>query len=183
MHSKKQISALLILLLIALDLCSGLKVVSADNDNSFPDCPIEEISNFAECYDKILRIVAGKMGLEMDKKIPEPVILTDVQITPQKFSRHLGWEVQCLIPYYFSGENILVIPLNCKLDSLAHELVHYFQVMYRNENLGLDCGPDIENLEMEAVSIQRWFKARYMAPQKPEDHATAKLSHLVLTFP
>jgi hypothetical protein len=183
MHSKKQISALLVLLLIVLDLCSGLKVVNADDNKSFPACPIEEISNLVEFFDRIFLIVAGKMRIEINSTVPKPAILTDIQITPQEFSSYLGWEVEDLIPYYFSSKNILVIPLDCKLDSLAHELVHYFQVMYRNENLGLDCGPDIENLEMEAVSIQRWFKARYMVPQKPEDHATARLSHLVLTFP
>lgn len=183
MHSKKQISTLLVLLLIALEFCFGLKVLNADNNATFPNCPIEEISNLAEFFDRTFLILAGKMRIEINSKVPKPIILTDIQITPQKFSSYLGFEVEGLIPYYFSSKNIVVIPLNCKLDSLAHELVHYFQVVYRNENLGLDCGPDIENLEVEAVSIQRWFKAKYLDPQKPEDHTAAKFSHLIVTFP
>jgi len=183
MHSKKQISTLLVLLLIVLDLCFGLKVLNADNNRTFPDCQIAAISNFGEFYDKLLRIVADKMRIEIDSKVPKPIILTDIQITPKKFSSYLGWEVECLIPYYFYRENILVIPLNCKLDSLAHELVHYFQVMYRNENFDIDCGPYIENLEMEAVSIQRWFKTKYLDSQKLNDSTAAKFSRLVVTSP
>jgi hypothetical protein len=125
-----------------------------------------EISNLEKFYDKIFQIVAGKMRLEIDKNVPKPIILTDLQITPKEFSRYLGWKAEELIPYYFFRKNTLVVPLNCKLDSLAHELVHYFQVMYRNENLDLDCGPCIDNLEMEAVTIQRWFKSKYLEPNK-----------------
>jgi hypothetical protein len=59
-----------------------------------------------------------------------------------------------------------VIPVNHKLDSLAHELVHYFQIMYRNEDLSIDYGQYTEVLEMEAVEIQKWIKAKYIEHQE-----------------
>ena len=183
MPSKKQISMLLALLLIALDFCFGLKFLNADNNKTFPNCQIEEISNFGECYDQIFQIVAGKMRLEINKKVPKPIILTDTQITPQKFSSYLGWEVVDVFPYYFSRKNTLVIPINCKLDSLAHEFVHYFQVMYRNENLDFDCGLYIENLEMEAVAIQRWFKSKYLNPYKLDHNVAVNFTHQVVSIP
>jgi hypothetical protein len=159
---KKQINPLLILLLIASDVCFGLKNLNAENNTVFPNYPIKEISNFQVICDQIFQIVAGKMGLKINENIPKPVILTDKQISRQKFNSYLGWDVEVVCPYYFFKKNTVVIPLNCKLDSLAHELVHYFQVMYRNENLDFSCGPYIENLEMEAVSIQRWFKSNFL---------------------
>jgi hypothetical protein len=97
-----------------------------------------------------------------DRPLPKPIILTDVHLTTEKFSNYLERKVEDLIPYYLHRENTLVTPKNYKLDSLAHELVHYFQVMYRKENLELNCGPYIENIEMEALEIQRWFKSKYL---------------------
>ena len=183
LHSKKQISVLLVLLLIALDFCFGLKVSNADNIRTFPDAQIAAISNFEEFYEKIFQLVAGKMGLEIDKRIPKPIILTDVHLTPQEFSGYLGRKVKVLIPYYLYRENTLVIPINCKLDSLVHELVHYFQVMYQNDNLDINCGLYIENLEMEALEIQRWFKAKFMEPHKLAHDIAIEFSQQIVNLP
>jgi hypothetical protein len=172
MPSKKRIGMLLVSLLIALDFCFGLRFLDADNNKTFPDCQIEEISNFGECCHDIFWIVAGKMGLEINENIPKPIILTDKQITHQKFNSYLGWDAAEVFPYYFSRKNTIVIPLNRKIDTLAHELVHYFQVMYRNENLSFDYGLYTEILEMEAVAIQKWIKAKYIEHYKI-DHSIA----------
>ncbi len=174
MLSKKQISMLLVSLLIALDFFFGLRYLDADNNKTFPDCQIEEINNFGECCNDIFQIVAGEMGLEINENIPKPIILTDKQITHQKFNSYLDWDAKEVFPYYFSRENTIVIPLNRKLDTLAHELVHYFQVMYRNEDLSSDYGLYTEILEMEAVAIQKWIKAKYMDHQT-RDHAHIKV--------
>ena len=168
MPSKKHIGISLVSLLLAVSFCYGLQVLYAGKRKTFVTCQIGEISNFRECSHDILQIVARKMGVELNENIPKPLILTDTQISPKEFSLYLGCEVEVVCPYYFHKRNTIVIPLDCRLDSLAHELVHYFQVMYQNENLGFDCGPDIENLEMEAVAIQRWFKSKYLEPQKPK---------------
>ena len=182
-HSKKKISTLLVLLLTALNYCFGLNVLNADDKKTFPDCQIAEIGNLEIFSDKIFQIVALKMQLEIDKNVPKPIILTDRQITPHKFSSYLGFRVKELIPYYFFKKNTLVVPLNCRLDSLAHELVHYFQVMYRNENLDFDCGPYIDNLEVEALVIQRWFKSVYLTPHKANYGIAVKASRQVVISP
>lgn len=157
---------LLVLLLIALSFCFGLRFLNADNNKTFPNYQMKEISNLGKCGDDIFQIVANKMGLEINENAPKPIILTDKQITLQKFNSYLGWDSEKIFPYYFSNKNTIVIPLWCKLDTLAHELVHYFQVMYRNENLDFDYGLYTEVLEMEAVSIQRWFKAKNVEHHK-----------------
>ena len=172
MPPKKQISMLLVSLLIPLGLSYRLGFLNANGNQTFPDCQIKEISDLGECSNNIFEIVADRMGLEINENLPKPIILTDTQITRQKFSSYLGWDAKEVTPYYFSRQNTVVIPLNCKLDSLAHELVHYFQVMYRNENLSPECGPYIDILEMEAVAIQRWFKVEYLGANKP-DHRIA----------
>lgn len=166
MPSKKQISMLLVSLMMALDFCFGLRYLDADSDKTISDCQIEEISNFGKCFDDIFQIVAGKMGLEINENIPKPIILTDRQITHQKFNSYLGWDATEVFPYYFSRKNTIVIPLDFRLDTVAHELVHYFQVMYRNENLGFDYGLYTEILEIEAVAIQKWLKAKYIENRK-----------------
>ena len=181
--SQKQIRLLLVLLLLALDCFFGLKIVRSENNEIFPNCDIKRIDSFGEYHDKIFQIVANKMKLKINKNLSKPTILTDSQITPQRFNRYLGRKVENIFPYYFFKRNIIVIPLTCKLDSLVHELVHYFQVMYRNENLDFDCGPYIDNLELEALTIQRWFKSKYLNPYKLDHRFAVKFSHQVITFP
>jgi hypothetical protein len=172
-----------LLLIIALGFCFGSKLLYAESNNIFQNHEIGKIKNFQENYDEIFEIVAIKMGLEINKTIPKPIILTDAQITTQMFNSNLGWEVENIFPYYFFDKNTIVIPESCKLDSLVHELVHYFQVMYQNENLDFDCGPYIDNLEMEAVVMQRWFKSVYLDPHKANYGIAVKTSHQVVTSP
>jgi len=181
--SKRQISASLVSLLIALYFCFGQRFSDTDNNKTFPNRQIEKITDFVKFSDDIFHIVAEKMGLEINESIPKPVVLTDKQISPQKFSRYLGWNVAVVCPYYFPEINTILIPIDCKLDSLAHELVHYFQVMYRNENLDFECGPYIENLEMEAVAIQRWFNTTYLQPRKIGHGFAGKIVHPVYAVP
>ena len=175
MHPKKQISGLLVLLLLALDFCFGLKVSTADNNKTFPNCQIKEISNFETYCQEIFQIVATKMGLEINAGIQRPIILKDNQINLLKFNRYLGLDCNEIIPYYFHKNNTIVIPRYCKLDSLAHEFVHYFQAMYRNEDFDSTCGMS-EVCEFEAIFIQRWFRSKYLDPPKLNHGITAKLS-------
>jgi hypothetical protein len=105
------------------------------------------------------------MGIEIIDTVPKPIILTDEQITLKKYNSYLGWNSVKVLPYYFSKQNTLVIPKNCGLDSLAHELVHYFQFMYRHDNFDFDHGLYTECLEMEAVAIERWFESKYLSHQ------------------
>ena len=167
MLSKNRIKMFCLTVLIVLNILFGLDYVNAGRYKSYPDCCIKEISNFKICCREIFKIVGHKMGIKVNDIIPKPTILTDDQITLKKFSDYLGWDVKKIVPYYFHKNNLLVIPCHCKLDALAHEYVHYFQYMYRNENLDFDCGLYLEILEIESVTIERWFKAKFMRPRLP----------------
>jgi hypothetical protein len=160
--SKNRIGVLVVSFLIIFNSFFELRSLNAYNNNTFPDFQLKEMSNFKTFGNDIFQIVAHRMGFEINENMPKPIILTDKQITLQKFNSYLGWDSNEVIPYYFSKNNTIVIPLYCKLDSLAHEFVHYFQTMYRNENLNSTNGVDADSLEFEAVRIQKWFKAKYM---------------------
>jgi hypothetical protein len=180
--SQKQIK-LLVLLLFFLGLFFGSTNSSAENNKIFPNYEIRRMENFGEHHDKLFQIVAYKMGLEINKKLPKPFILTGTQITPRRFCTYLGRKVDTIFPYYFFKKNTIVIPETCKLDSLVHELVHYFQVMYRHANLDFGFGPYIENLEMEAKAIQIWFKSKYLSPYKPDHRIAVNFTHQVVSLP
>lgn len=179
--SNKQICVSLVSLLVASSFLCRLRFLSADDNENFVTFQIEEIRNFGECSNQIFQIVARKMGIKIDDRIPKPIIFTDKQMTLKKYNRYLGWDAEVVCPYYFHKKNTIVIPMDCKLDSLAHELVHYFQVMYRNEDLDFACGPHIESLEMEAVAIQRWFKAKYLEPQNANTGFMHNFSYQIIT--
>jgi hypothetical protein len=117
---EERMSMLLVLLPIALLFCFGLKFLNADNSKTFSHHQIEEIGNFERCCNDIFQIVANKMGIEINENAPKPIILTDKQITLQKFNSYLGWDSEIVFPYYFSAKNTLVIPLYCEIDTLAH---------------------------------------------------------------
>ena len=176
MLSKNRIKMFWFTVLIVLSILFGLDYVNAGRYKSYPNCTIKEISNFKMYCQEIFQIVGNKMGLKVNERIPKPTILTDDQLTLQQFRSYLGWDIKEILPYYFHKNNILVIPCHCKLDSLVHEFVHYFQVMYRNENLDFYCDPYMDfycdpyifNLEVEAMAIQRWFKAKFMRPRLPQ---------------
>ena len=168
MLSKNHIKMFWFVVPIVFNILFGLDNVHAARYKFYPNCSIKEISNFRMYCEEIFQIVANKMGLEVNEGIPKPTILTDDQLTLLQFNNYLGWDANEILPYYFHNYNILVIPRYCKLDNLAHDLVHYFQVMYRNENLDFDYGLYIESLEMEAVAIQRWFKIKFMRPRLPQ---------------
>ena len=168
MLSENRIKVFCLTVLIVLSILFGLEFVNAGRYKSYPDCCIKEISNFKVYCQEIFQIVGNKMGLKVNDRIPKPTILTDDQLTLQQFNSYLGWDAKEIFPYYFHKNNLLVIPCHCKLDILVHEFVHYFQVMYRNENLDFDCGLYLEILEIESVIIQRWFKGKYMKPRLPQ---------------
>lgn len=168
MLSKNRIKIFWFAVTVVLSIVFGLDDVHADRYKSYPNCSIKEISNFRIYCEEIFQIVANKMGLEVNEGIPKPTILTDDQLTLLQFNNYLGWDCNEILPFYFHKNNTLVIPCYYKLDSLAHEFVHYFQFMYRNENLGFYCNPYIFNLEVEAMAIQRWFKAKFMSPRLPQ---------------
>ena len=165
--SKKQICILLVFFSLALNSHFRSKFMHADNHEMFSTCKIEKIKNFKACCDKIFKIVAKKLKIEVNENIPRPTVLTDNQLTLVQFNRYLGWDADQLLPYYFHKKNIIVIPCYCRLDSLAHEFVHYFQAKYQNQNFDCTDGMSAEQREAEAILTQRWFKTNFMKPRFP----------------
>ncbi len=130
----------------------------------FPNKQIKDMPDFRKYADSIMKIVAKKKGYEIDDKIPKPTIITEDQIDCDEFSRRLGYPAgtfDAICPYYFYHQNEILLLNDSRLDTLAHEFVHYFQVKYGHANFDKDVF-DANAYEVEAVSIQRWFKKNYM---------------------
>lgn len=161
---KNHIKILWFVVPISLGILFGLNYLHSGQYKSYPGCCIKEISNFRMCCEEIFKIVANKMGLEVNKNIAKPIIMTNDQLTLEQFNRYLGWNSNEILPYYFHKKNIFVIPCYCKLDNLAHEYVHYFQAMYLNEDFNCTDSMITEVRELEAILIQKWFKTKFMRP-------------------
>lgn len=128
-------------------------------EKSFPSQQIQHIENFMQYSDDIMRIVAEKMNYTIDDKIPLPTIIRSDEITLEGYSKLWGYKVKAMCSVYFPEENILVISVDKKLDSFAHEFVHYFQIQYGHEDPMND---PWMMLEREAMYIQDWFKDKYL---------------------
>lgn len=130
-------------------------------EKSFPSKQIKDIENFRQYADGIMAIVAEKMNIKLNKDTPQPRIITDSEITTQEFGKLLGFPEDyftAVYPYYFHKQNMILMIKEARLDSLAHEFVHYFQVQYQK----IDIVKYADALEPPAIHIQHWFKDNYM---------------------
>jgi len=162
MRFDKRIGILMVSMLAVLSFYNGVRLLQAGDNIVFPNCLKEKRDSIEQCAYHVFQIVAKKMGIEIIDTVPKPIILTDEQITLSQYNRYLGWNSVKVLPYYFYKQNTIVIPNHCGLDSLAHELVHYFQFIYRQDNFDCDYGFYTEGLEMEAVAIERWFESKHL---------------------
>lgn len=131
-------------------------------EKSFPNKKMGEIENFRQYSDDVMKIVAEKMKISLKENIPKPRIVTNDEITQKEFNNLLGYPddfFNTMCPYYFDNVNTILVLNELKIDTLAHEFVHYFQVKYRNYDL--HNGP-ADAFEQEAVSIQHWFRDNYI---------------------
>ncbi|WP_166266775.1 hypothetical protein [Marinobacter caseinilyticus] len=125
----------------------------------FPTSQIKDISNFRQYSNELFLMVARKMGITIDRTVPMPAILTDLELTEEEFNlwlRQTAGPFHAMFPYYFPDQNTILVLESSRLDSLVHEFVHFFQVKYRHVI------PDLLNgvqLEYEATEIQHWFRA------------------------
>ncbi|MBU4502166.1 MAG: collagenase [Nanoarchaeota archaeon] len=138
-------------------------------EKSFPNQQIKDTKNFRQYSDEIMEIVAGKLNLKLDENIPKPKIIKSDELTLEEFNNLLNPTAgnrPTMCSYYFDKENIIFLTTDSKLDTLAHEFVHYFQVKYRGE----DPNTDFMNfLEGEALWTQWWFEKEYMKNSIPTD--------------
>ena len=176
-------SVFLIILMLGLSVFIGLRSLNAYKDEFYPNSCIKEIRNLNKYFEGIFQIVATKMELEINLNIPKPIILMDNQISLLKFSKYLDWDCTEMIPYYFHKINTIVIPRDFKLDSLAHEYVHYFQVMYLKDNFESKNSMRADAREWEALFIQRWFKAKFIEPLLTQESQTSNNDILIGLWP
>lgn len=137
-------------------------------EKTFPNKEIKDIEDFRQYSDDIMKIVAEKMNIKLDEKIPKPKILTEMTLDEYnrrsyEFSKKAGYPLQkpleAMCPTFFIEENEILLMEDSKLHTLAHELVHFFQIKYRQEDPFND---PYDNLEREAVYIQREFEDKYL---------------------
>lgn len=119
----------------------------------------------------ILEAVARRMGVTLRLEIPLPAIrlesrtqLLRMQVAAE---RQWGFRPPVFLSTYAAASNEIYLIDEAALyenyprtldDSLAHELVHYFQAKYRKDR------SDNEWSEIEAMAIQAWFRNEVMAP-------------------
>lgn len=139
-------------------------------EKTFPSESVKDIKDFRQYSDDIMKIVAQKMNIKLDEKIPKPKIITEKEMTldeynrrAYEFSKKAGYpltkplEARC--PTYFGEENEILLLEESKLHTLAHEYVHYFQIQYRHDDPTTD---PYDCLEKEAILIQREFQKEYL---------------------
>ncbi len=115
-----------------------------------------------------LRIVARRMGVELDPGMPAPAIRFE-SVTPlERFQdateQQWGFRPDRFVNVFVSEKNEIYLiddpayyaTTGRTIDeSLAHELVHYVQERYGRTNHD-------DWAEHEAVAIQKWFRGEYL---------------------
>jgi Zn-dependent peptidase ImmA (M78 family) len=138
-------------------------------EKTFPNKSVKDIEDFRQYSKDIMKIVAEKMNIKLDERIPKPKIITQEDMNLDEFNRRYAeWckergfapvYLNAMCPMYFEKENEILLIDNSTLHTLAHEFVHYFQVQYRHEDSAND---PYDNMEKEAILIQREFQKEYL---------------------
>ena len=122
----------------------------------------------------ILHMVARNMNIVLRPEIPAPAIFfasatplkqfQDAIESQWKFRPHIitNAYVAARNEIYLCDDAAYYRRLNRTLDdSLAHELVHFLQAKYLNDDLASD------GSELQAVTIQTWFRETTLAQTDP----------------
>ncbi len=120
--------------------------------------------------------VAHRMGYPVDPSKPFPNVFVASEIPLEQFqdaveeqwkmrpSAVLNVYVVELNEIYLLDEESYYLKVKRYIDdSLAHELAHYVQVVYR----GADLNSDHDFYEQEAVHVQTWFRETFMKTGAP----------------
>jgi hypothetical protein len=121
----------------------------------------------------ILEQVAQRLGVTLRPEIPVPAIRFASSTPLAQFQDAIEAQWRFRPPnivntyaiarneiYLYDGAAYYAQHHRTLDDSLAHELVHYLQWQYRNDDLSS------EWREAEAVDIQTWFREAYVEPQR-----------------
>lgn len=116
----------------------------------------------------VLEVVAQRMQVTLRPEVPLPTIFVESNTPLAQFQNAMQAQWRFRPPlvsnaYAIASNEIYLsdgAPFYHRLkrtldDSLAHELVHYIQSEYFNEDLSTDA------CELQAAEIQHWFRAEY----------------------
>jgi len=98
--------------------------------------------------------VAEVMHVRVDAERPCPQIVERHEMDPERFSALLGLDTGGRVfPAYIPSANLVVVEAN-RPDLLAHELAHYFQVVY----WGMTENDSRDTLERQATAVEEHFR-------------------------
>ena len=117
--------------------------------------------------EEVFQAVARLMGIRIQEEIPRPQILFEPEVDPEVFARHAGFDTGGKIfSAYFPGPNLIVLSRRERA-TLAHELVHYFQVVY----WGMTENDSRDTLERQATAVEQHFRDAERVRDGPRDSA------------
>ncbi len=92
----------------------------------------------------------------LDPELALPAVIVNTTIPVEKIAEYIGFDIGSNLIHYFSYlKNTILLSEDAKINNLAHEMAHYFQLYYHLKG-------DIKNMvsdpEPGAVRIQFLFK-------------------------
>ena len=103
---------------------------------------------------RIFDRVAALMHVRVEPDRPCPQIVLRQEISPERFSALLGVDTRGRVfPAYIPSANLIVAEPG-RPDLLAHELAHYFQVVY----WGMTENDSRDTVERQATAVERMFR-------------------------
>ncbi len=103
---------------------------------------------------RIFERVAALMHVRVEADRPCPEIVTRDAMPPERFSALIGLDTGGRVfPAYIPSANIIVVEPG-RPDLLAHELAHYFQVVY----WGMTENDSRDTVERQATAVERMFR-------------------------
>ena len=98
--------------------------------------------------------VAALMHVRLDAARPCPEIVPRQAMAPERFSALLGLDTGGRVfPAYIPSANLIVVEPG-RPDLLAHELAHYFQVVY----WGVTENDSRDTVERQATAVEQMFR-------------------------
>ena len=154
-------------LVAALALAGSSPVLAGDDTPSAEPMKLRFDPRF------VLEAVAQRMEVTLRPEVPLPAVFIESTIQLRQFQDAMEAQWNFRPPMvanayaiarneiYLSDDSSYYRRFKRTLDdSLAHELVHYIQAQYFNEDLASD------SCEVQAAEIQRWFREEHVLPKR-----------------
>lgn len=119
----------------------------------------------------VLAVVAQRMRITLRPDIPAPAVMLESTTPLEQFQRaaeaQWGFRPRAFVSAYFPAQNAIYLIDDATVyaqyggspdDSLAHELSHFLQAKYLRDDFSTEWS------EVEALTVQRWFRAQYVEP-------------------